>query len=317
MRWKTFLLPLGSLILLFSACTGTPQRATAPSVSALLLPVIYTTTAHIQSGKTRSLSLSCPSGEQMLGGGFASLDLFEYAAYIEASYPSSSTTWTVVGTAPASFFDLEADIYCSKAHPPIDLHLVHATGTTTASVACPQKMLVLGGGFSSSQPIGVSRPQGNGWMSASSATSIQVYALCVASQVQRTQVITTVFNAHSSSHSSAPGARAVACPRGQIATGGGFEGGDRILGSQTSGSSFAGWSVMAGGETPVTIFGLCAHLSGAFSLQPGERKFALPETDTGEGMDLLPQDTDSAHTKATDTHWHSVISFPLFFCRFL
>lgn len=198
----------------------------------------------------------------MLGGGFASSDLFEYAAYIKASYPSSNTTWTVTGAAPDSFFDLEAAVYCSKAQPPIELHLAHATGTTTASVICPPQTVVLGGGFSSDQPIGVSRPQDNGWMSTSSAASTQVYALCVTSRGLRTQVITTVFNAHSSSRGYDPGGSTVACPRGQIATGGGFAGEDLILGSQASGSSFAGWSVMAGGDASITIFGLCVQALG-------------------------------------------------------
>lgn len=80
----------------------------------------------------------------MLGGGFASFNLFEYTAYIEANYPSNAATWTVVGAAPASFFDLETDVYCSTSQLPFGLHLVHATGTNVASVVCLQKAVVLG-----------------------------------------------------------------------------------------------------------------------------------------------------------------------------
>jgi hypothetical protein len=262
MRWNTVLLPLGSLLVLFSACKGTLQGGRASSVPTLLPIAIYTAAARIQPGTVTPLSVSCRSGEQMLGGGFASFNLFEYAASIEASYPSSATTWTVLGAAPASFFDLEIDVYCSSAPLSFDLHIVHATGTPTSSVTCPQKTVVLSGGFSSSQPAGASRPQHNGWMSASPAASTRAYALCAASQLVRSHVVTTVFNAHSSSHSQAPDGSMVLCPGGQVAIGGGFEGEDLIPGSKTNGSSFAGWSVTAGGDADVTIFGLCAQLLG-------------------------------------------------------
>jgi hypothetical protein len=73
-------------------------------------------------------------------------------------------------------------------------------------------------------------------------------------------VVTTSFNAHSSSHNYDPNGTEVSCPRGRVAVGGGFAGGDLILASQSLGSSFAGWSVAAGGDAVVTIFAVCALL---------------------------------------------------------
>jgi hypothetical protein len=220
----------------------------------------YSATARVQTDKATAVSVSCRTGEQMLGGGFRSSDLFEYAAYIKASYPSSATTWTVMGSAPASYFDEEADVYCLQAMVPLGIQIVRATGSPAGRVACPQGTVLLSGGYQSSQPVGVSHPLSNGWMSASVGASIQVYALCAASHVLRGQVVTSVFNAHSSFHSYAPGSGSVVCPAGQVATGGGFEGEDLIVGSYATSLGFAGWSVAAGGDTDVTLSVVCGTI---------------------------------------------------------
>lgn len=153
-------------------------------------------------------------------------------------------------------------MYCLPATVPLGIQIVQATGTPAASVACPQETVLLSGGFQSSQPIGTSHPQGNGWTSASGDASIQVYALCAASHVLRGQMVTSVFNPQSTSHNYAPGSGSVACPTGQVATGGGFEGRDLIVGSSATEPTFAGWNVDAGGEADVTISVVCVTLQG-------------------------------------------------------
>jgi hypothetical protein len=225
---------------------------------------MYSATARVQPGTPKPLSVSCRPGEQMLGGGFGASNLFEYAAYIEASYPSGTTTWTIVASAPSSFFDIEADVYCVSASMSIGVSVVQASGASSATAACPRDTALLGGGFWGSQPIGMSRPQGNGWLGATAGatldTSIKVYALCAPRHVQPGKVVTAAFNAHSSTHGYAPGGGDAVCPAGQIAIGGGFEGGDLILGSLTHGSSFAGWSVAAGGDADMTVSAVCILL---------------------------------------------------------
>ena len=262
MRWKTIITMLGSLIVLFSACGGTPQSVPTAFTSAHLRIATYSATAKVQTGKVMSVSVACKPGEQMLGGGFRSSDLFEYAATIEASYPSSATTWTVTGSAPASFFSVEAQVYCFQAKVPLGIYIVRATSIPVAKVACPLGTVLLSEGFQGSQSIGVSRPQSNTWMSASAGASDQVYALCAASHVLRGQVVTAVFNPHSSSHGDGPGGGKVVCPAGQVATSGRYEGGDTILGSYTTGSAFAGWFVVAGGDADMTISAVCVVLQG-------------------------------------------------------
>lgn len=262
MRWKTIIVMLASLVVLFSACGVTPQKVPTASVSPHLQIATYSAKARVQPGQVTAVSVSCKPGEQMLGGGFNSSDLFEYAAYIEASYPASATTWTVTGSAPASFFDVEADVYCFPARLPLGIQIVQATGTDAVRVACPQETALLSGGFQSSQPIGVSHPLSNGWTSASVSARIQVYALCAANHVLRGQGVTSIFNPHSSSRGFAPSRRGVVCAVGQVATGGGFEGEDLIVGSETNGLAFAGWSVAAGGDADVAISAVCVELQG-------------------------------------------------------
>jgi hypothetical protein len=180
--------------------------------------------------------------------------MFEYAAYIEASYPSGAATWTVTAAAPASYFSLEAEVYCLPQIVPLGLRVVHAPAATAT---CPPDTVLLSGGFHASQPISVSHPQGNGWLSASSDAT---YTLCAARHMQPGRVVSTHFNAHSSSRGYAPDGAGAACPPGQVAVGGGFASGDLIVGSRTMGLSFTGWSVAAGGDTDVTVFAVCVLL---------------------------------------------------------
>jgi hypothetical protein len=99
-------------------------------------------------------------------------------------------------------------------------------------------------------------------MSASASASIQVYALCAASHVLHGQTVTSLFNPHSSSHGFAPDRSKVVCPAGQVATGGGFESKDLIVGSEMNGLTFASWSVVAGGDANVVISAMCMQLQG-------------------------------------------------------
>jgi hypothetical protein len=221
-------------------------------------------TMRVQTGKTTSVSASCQQGEQMLGGDFAASNLFEYAAYIEASYPANATTWSATASAPASYFDLEVAAYCLSAATPVGVQVIQADGTSASTAVCPQDMVLLSGGFQSAQPVGVSRPQGNGWMAASSGVNVQAYALCAASHVARGRVVTATFNAHSTTHNYAPSGGSASCPAGQLAIGGGFEGGDLITASEASGPSFAGWSVAAGGDAEMTVSAVCVQIDVSY-----------------------------------------------------
>jgi len=224
--------------------------------------VSYSASADVRPGQPTSVSVSCKAGEQMIGGGFGTSNVFEYDAFVEASYPSSANTWTVTG-GHSSEFQLEAQVYCVRAAVPLGIRRVQIDVAPAGSAACPQGTVVLDGGFQSSNPIQASHPQGNGWYGASSDASAQIYALCAAQHVLRGSVVTSVFNAHSSTHSYYPGGGSVNCPGNQIATGGGFgSGGDLMLASERHDATPSGWFVEAGGDGNVTVYATCAAFGG-------------------------------------------------------
>lgn len=252
-------LSLVVVTLLFSACGVALPSSTAATTPRPQI-VSYSAQATFQSGQNTyrlSASASCKQDEQMLGGGFAASDVFEYDAFIEASYPSSATTWTAIGFSSSSF-QLEAYVYCLKASVPFGIRLVQSEGVPGGQVACPKGTILLSGGFQSSQPIQASYPLDNGWSSASVGSPVQVYALCASQHITASPVATAVFNAQSSSHQYQPGGTSLACPTEQAAIGGGFDSqGDLFLTSRSNGSAFSGWSVVAGGDAKVTVSVVC------------------------------------------------------------
>lgn len=251
----------GSILLLALSILCSACGAAAPSKTAATPPldpqiVNYSASVRVQVGQPMSVSASCKSGEQMIGGGFAANNLFEYAAYIEASYPSGASTWTVKGAAHASYFDLVADVYCLSAPVSLGIQIAQRPG---GQVACPRGTRLLSGGFQSSQPIAASYPLENGW---SSPSSDQVYALCAGQRVTAGPVVTSILTVHSAGTGYQPGGGSANCPAGQFAAGGGFNSqGAVILSSALSGPRFDRWFVGAGSDADVTVYALCAALS--------------------------------------------------------
>jgi hypothetical protein len=260
-------LPL-SLVVLCLACGSSSQvGVTADSAPQPLVPVIRSASVRVPSRADTPVSVSCQPGEQLLGGGFVAYNLFEYAAYLSSSYPSSATTWTVVGSAPAAYFNLEVDAYCASVTRPASIHVVHTTGSGGATAVCPHGSVLLGGGFHAADPVTASRPQGNGWMAGSTGThsdpttaeTVEAYALCASRLVQPGQVVQATFNAHSMTHGYQPSGADAACPSGQIALGGGYATGELVMTSAARDTSFGGWAVSAGGEADVTLSAVCVQ----------------------------------------------------------
>jgi len=254
---KTSILLLIVLIL-FSACGTTAQSAKTAAPSLDLKIVRYSASVRVQATQPTPVSASCKPGEQMIGGGFFANDVFEFAAAIDASYPSSPTTWTATGSELASYFDLNVEVYCVSAAIPLGVQIVQSQGAAGGSASCPQGTKLLSGGFQNAQPGEASYPLANGWMSPGSE---RVYALCASQHLQSSAVVTSMFNAHSSSQSYQPGGGRVTCPAGQIATGGGFDShGDLVLASNLDVPPHIGWSIEAGGDGAVMVYALCGVL---------------------------------------------------------
>jgi hypothetical protein len=176
--------------------------------------------------------------------------VFENAAWVTASYPSTATTWTVSGYS-ISTFQLSAEVYCAPASIPLGTLVVPGTGT----VACPGGTVLLGGGFQGGAAF--SHPQGNAWASDAS----QVYALCAAQHVHAGTVATSHIKIPPSPLNTDPGQRgggSATCPAGQVATGGGFAGGSVFgSGADPSGASLSGWSISVSAGADVTVYAVC------------------------------------------------------------
>lgn len=253
MRWKT-LIVLGSLIILLSACEGPQQKISTSPASLQPRIAIYSAAIKVPSGQKASVSASCKAGEQMLGGGFESGDLFEYAASIRASYPSSPTTWTVTGRSSISFFYVTVLVYCLQTKLPLASSIAQTTAAYGAKVACPRGTVLLNEGFDFSQAQDLPNLSGSGGNTVAPGVR---YALCAANHVLSGKTATAIFNPHSTANGYHPGDGKANCPTGQIATGGAFTGTDTILGSSATGADFAGWSITAGGDDDMTISAIC------------------------------------------------------------
>lgn len=262
---KTCSFILAVVALLLSACGVASQPSSKAATAPRPQIVSYSAQAFVQSNQNThqvSASASCKQGEQMLGGGFATSDVFEYDAFIEANYPSNATTWTVTGGSSPSF-QLEVYVYCLKAADPLGIQIVQSGGTPGGQIACPKGTTILSGGFQGSQPAQASYPLGNGWYGASVDSTTRIYALCAAQPIMSGSVVTAAFNAQSSSHQYQSGSASVDCPTGQVATSGGFAShGDLILASSTNGQAFSDWFVAAGGDAEVTISAVCWAFKG-------------------------------------------------------
>jgi len=259
-RWRTggIVPTLYLLSLLTSGCSSVPMptAASAPTSPHEARPIVAV--ARMVKGVESfpqpplTVSVSCPPDEQMLGGGFAASDVFEYDAHITASYPANPQTWTVEGNASSSFW-LSAYAYCWRSPSLVGIQIAQGGH----EVVCPAHTSVIGGGFQGlDRSHNVSFPSGNGWRSGATRT----YALCATNTFSPAKIATIVFNVQSSSHGYMPGGANVTCPMGSVALSGGFNsGGDEILAS-TVGATFSTWTILAGGEGDVTGYGLCVSV---------------------------------------------------------
>lgn len=208
-----------------------------------------------------TISASCPPGEQMVGGGFAATDVFEYDAYILASYPSSPASWTVVGSSD-SHFALGVTVYCLRAGFSLGMRVAQGgvDGAGQGYAACPTGAVLVSGGFRSAAPVGMSVPRDNGWAIASSDTTARAYALCAAGHVRSDTPAQVSFTLHATTNGYQPEAFHVACPVGQV-VGGGFSGPFLALSSTADAGDFSGWSLVAGGDGDGALMADCVTIA--------------------------------------------------------
>jgi hypothetical protein len=86
-----------------------------------------------------TISASCRSGEQMLAGGYAVVDVFESDYSLLSAYPSAAETWTVSADSGANY-ELQSLAYCLASAPSLGIQRLQAS-------ACPQGTVHLSSGF--------------------------------------------------------------------------------------------------------------------------------------------------------------------------
>ncbi len=246
-------LALGALILISLTASGCGvwPRATSTHVPARALGTpgptargvrVYSASIQVPEDKSGvRVSVSCPAGAQMIGGGYGATDTFEYDAFVDASYPSSAYTWTVVSGSSAAFY-LEADIYCLTAKFPLDVQIVQMSEAAASGDGCPTGSIQLGEGFNHPSDF---------------SSSGLFYYLCASQHVSAGTVVTTRYNPHSSIHSYYPGSVTLACPSSQIAISGDTDGGDIVLANQSAGAPYTSWSFTAGGDGDLALTVRC------------------------------------------------------------
>lgn len=260
--WMVTLVSLAGMLV--SACGASPATETvlpARGTQDARIVVRAATSQTTESGEQRiTQSASCRAGEQLVGGGFSTSDVFESAVFALEDYPSAPNTWTVTASS-ISHFTLAAEAYCVPAAPVLAMRSVSATISGAGSVACPAGTVLLGGGFSGgTKPADASRPTQNGWYAAVDGAGAQVYALCAGQRASAGSLATATFNSHSSSNGQQPVGQHARCGAGEAATGGGFSGGGLVIGSQRDAPEGAGWVVEGGGDGAITIYAVCIHI---------------------------------------------------------
>jgi hypothetical protein len=137
------------LPLILAACTTTPGTRTTPTFPAVPPSQVHivahsvTVTAIEGSNYHLTASASCGSGEQELGGGYVLSDVFESDYQLQASYPSSTTTWTV-STNSSSHYQLQVLVYCVQAYPALGVMILQAS-------VCPAGSVQLSSGLQAGQ----------------------------------------------------------------------------------------------------------------------------------------------------------------------
>lgn len=252
------LLIVGTL-LLFLGSPGTIRAASATIVTHQVVG------PEVPVGQTGTVSVSCASGEQLLGGGFYGY-AFEQAAYITGSYPSAADTWTVTvdNTIAPSYVEVTAYVYCLQADYSLATTIVQAanSGSGLITASCPAASTLISGGHSGSKrSVTTSAPDGNGWQTDDGTA----YAICATQNVTSTSLVSAVFT--TPANSTASGATA-SCASGQYASGGGFSGpttNSVPVYLSHAGSENISWSVGAGGtgqQNTITVWAVCTSLSG-------------------------------------------------------
>ena len=269
-------LALGASALAGCASGSSGVTTTSPTATAVAAPVFAlqqgTTTA--SSAAAGVSTATCPAGSTMVGGGFANKGKTSWT--IDASYPSSATSWSVhfhTAAASASPAEVVATALCMTFGRALQTTIVSGApgflnpNVTLPDATCPSGSTLLSGGYfytnqgtqgpAASYPASAAtwRVVADSEPAPGGLTQGTVYALCGHGALGQPAVIT---NAAGQSGASVI-AYQTGCPSGDFATAGGFNGGPAalLLTGPAPTSGYTTWAATSGAK--VTAYALCAR----------------------------------------------------------
>jgi hypothetical protein len=212
--------------------TATPSTdAQPPATLTALIVSASSPSVRAEVNQPATATATCSAGEQVIASSFVA-DIFE-ADGITASYPSAANAWTVIASSPASFIILSVQAYCVPASFPLGIKIVQGTGKVT----CPSGSVLVNGGFQGGADT--SKPDGNDWTSDGATT----YALCATQHLAAGSAVSAPEQLPPGFGVSGGGT--AACPQDQVATGGGFSGGQYSPSFFGPDKNFSGWAIGA------------------------------------------------------------------------
>lgn len=211
-----------------------------PAAAAARITIVRASVQVKSDAPMTQVSAICPRDTQMIGGGFAATNVFEYDALVTASYPdphdNGLRTWTAIAGSSSSF-TLSAEAYCLRQGLDLQISL-HMEADGRVAI-CAGGTLPLSAGF-------------NGGAS---------YVLCSGRDNHTVSGAPVTFNPQSSSHSYYPGGATLPCPGDTLALGGVISaGGGRLLASYSAGQPFTHWIIVLGGDWNVTASATCVTI---------------------------------------------------------
>jgi serine/threonine protein kinase len=222
--------------------TATPTATSSPTPTSTPFTPSYSLDGHsnsavVPNGSSVSVTATCASGEQLVGGGYYVKDTNElYNA--ESSYPSASNAWTAsITNNTAQTMTLYSFAMCLQANFSLGIQIKSGTvniasgATQLALAGCTGGGYVTGGGFKTTPAnkgfVTISAPTSSpgGWEASVDASfgamTATAYALCAAQNATSTWV-----NANFGVPISSAAQQTVGCSPGQLLTGGGYQNAD-------------------------------------------------------------------------------------------
>jgi hypothetical protein len=175
-----------------------------------------------------TVTASCHADEQLIGGGFIASDVFEFAVFLSASFPTSNA-WTVK-TDSISHYTVSALAFCLRASPSLETKVI-------SGKECPNESTALSHGMSDQGPI----------------------TLCAARHVASVSRATAPITLTATQNGYSPQSGSVECPSGALALDGGSTVGLELASGPTHG--FAGWEVVTGGDGAGEVYASCVTLA--------------------------------------------------------